>query len=80
MVVPGSGKGGASISSIPVEELQSWHKTDEGLQVHRSHWVLKSAVGEIKRIGKLALITLTNGVEIPVSRNRMKDLKKAGWL
>ncbi|MEE3101020.1 MAG: LytTR family DNA-binding domain-containing protein, partial [Pseudomonadota bacterium] len=53
---------------------------EEGLRVHRSHWVARRAVAEVKRDGDRALLRLTNGEEIPVSRARMRELRAAGWL
>jgi DNA-binding LytR/AlgR family response regulator len=52
----------------------------EGLQVHRSWWVARDAVDEVKRDGRNLRLRLSNGVEAPVSRNRANDLKSAGWL
>lgn len=66
--------------SDAIAELEAWGEMGEGLQAHRSYWVAKSAVADITRDGKLATITLTNGLEIPVSRNRVKSLKMAGWI
>ncbi len=51
-----------------------------GARTHRSWWVAKSAVKSVERSdGKLAL-TLTNGLEVPVSRGYASELKEAGWL
>lgn len=52
----------------------------EGLQVHRSHWVALCAVKSAKRDGDRAILTLTTGEEIPVSRRYMPDIKEAGLL
>lgn len=52
----------------------------EGLQVHRSWWVAKSAIDDIKSKGRAAEVTLKNNVKAPVSRNGLKALKSIGWL
>lgn len=52
----------------------------EGLQVHRSHWVARSAVASIHREGDKASIRLINGDRVPVSRGRLPSLREAGWL
>ncbi len=51
-----------------------------GLQVHRSHWVALAAVRDVRRTGETAVLTLTNGVEVPVSRRYIRDLRQAGIL
>jgi len=51
-----------------------------GLQVHRSHWVALDAVASARRDGARAVITVTDGREIPVSRNFLPNAKKAGLL
>jgi DNA-binding LytR/AlgR family response regulator len=52
----------------------------EGTQVHRSWWVARHAVATVKRDGKTATLTLSTKVEVPVARDRVADLKAAGWL
>ena len=39
-----------------------------GAQVHRSWWVADDAVTELRRTGRTALLTLRNGVSVPVSQ------------
>ena len=46
-----------------------------GTQVHRSWWVAKDAVTRINREGRSATLILTNGSEVPVSRENMARLK-----
>lgn len=53
---------------------------EEGLRVHRSHWVARRAVRAVRRDGDRATLTLANGEEIPVSRARLRELRAAGWL
>jgi hypothetical protein len=50
-----------------------------GVQVHRSWWVAKDAVARVARDGRTAVLTLSNGVEVPVARDRMTAVKEAGW-
>ncbi|MDF2232138.1 LytTR family DNA-binding domain-containing protein [Albimonas sp. CAU 1670] len=52
----------------------------EGLQVHRSHWVARAAVVNARRDGDRAILRLSNGERIPVSRGRVPALREAGWL
>lgn len=53
--------------------------TDAGVQVHRSWWVAKDAVTAVSRDGRSAVLTLSNGAEVPVARDRMAAVKAAGW-
>jgi len=51
----------------------------EGAQTHRSWWVAKAAVTDARRGDGRAVLTLTNGVEAPVSRSFAGALREAGW-
>lgn len=49
----------------------------EGLQVHRSHWVAKSAVsGLVRRDGK-RLVKLDDGQEVPISRPYLASARES---
>ncbi|MGB3723994.1 MAG: LytTR family DNA-binding domain-containing protein [Pacificimonas sp.] len=52
----------------------------EGLQTHRGWWVARSAVEKIEKDGRTAVITLTSGQAVPVSRGNMAKLTAAGWM
>jgi len=51
-----------------------------GAQVHRSHWVAFHAVRAARRDGDRAILTLSSGVDIPVSRANLPKVKEAGLL
>ncbi|ESQ85564.1 hypothetical protein ABAC460_23495 [Asticcacaulis sp. AC460] len=52
----------------------------EGSQIHRSWWVAKEAVADVRKSdGKMSLV-LKNGLPAPVSRSYAKALKSDGWL
>ena len=51
----------------------------EGAQVHRSWWVARDAVEDVKREGRNLRLVLPGGIEAPVSRTRVAELKQAGW-
>lgn len=53
---------------------------EDGLQVHRSHWVALSAVHGAKRTGSTAVLSLSHGPDIPVSRANVAKIKEAGLL
>lgn len=51
-----------------------------GLQVHRSHWVALDQVRAAERQGDGAVLTLSDGQRIPVSRSRLPAVRDAGLL
>ena len=52
----------------------------KGLQTHRSWWVAEAGVKRVKKQdGKLS-ITLKNDAIAPVSRNKAKIVREAGWV
>ena len=52
----------------------------DGAQVHRSHWVARTAVAGVeRRSGRIAL-RLVNGNRVPVSRSFAPALRDRGWL
>jgi DNA-binding LytR/AlgR family response regulator len=51
-----------------------------GARSHRSWWVAKAAVKEVRRENGRVWLQLSNAVEAPVSRNYTSELRKAGWL
>lgn len=50
----------------------------DGLQVHRSWWVVKSAVRDTARQGSRLSLILASGRQAPVSRTFLQDVKAAG--
>lgn len=52
----------------------------EGRQVHRSWWVARLAVEDVRREGRNVRLVLPGGLEAPVSRAQVSDLKDAGWI
>ncbi len=59
-----------------VAELEGF----DGMQVHRSYWVAREAIVSTQRDGERALLTLSNGMEIPVSRTRLRQLRELGFI
>ena len=58
-----------------IEELQGL----EGAQVHRSWWVARAAIADVRRGDGRAVLTLAGGIEVPVSRTYARLLREAGW-
>jgi len=51
-----------------------------GTQVHRSHWVCFDQVQSARRDGDRAILSMTQGPDIPVSRTHVPKIKEAGLL
>ena len=52
----------------------------EGAQTHRSWWVARDAVIDVKKADGRATLTLEGGQQVPVSRTFYPKLREAGWL
>lgn len=59
-----------------VNELEG----EGGMRVHRSHWVASHSITGHRRDKDRVLLKLKNGLEIPVSRAYLKQVRAAGWL
>ena len=51
----------------------------EGARTHRSWWVARDAVRDVKRGDGRATLTLEGGLAVPVSRRHARALREAGW-
>ena len=51
-----------------------------GLQTHRSWWVAKDGVSEIRKDGQRMILVLKDGAEAPVSRANIARVRDAGWI
>jgi hypothetical protein len=52
----------------------------EGMRIHRSWWVARGAVEAVVREGRSYRLRLAGGIEAPVARERVVELRAAGWL
>lgn len=52
----------------------------EGQQVHRSWWVARHAVEDVRRDGRNLRLVLPGGLEAPVARANVAVLKEQGWV
>jgi hypothetical protein len=48
---------------------------DEGILVHRSNWVAKQHVVKVRTSGEEAYCLMSNGLKVPISRSRKKQVK-----
>ena len=51
----------------------------EGMQVHRSWWVARAAVEDVLRDGRNIRLKLARGIEAPVARAKVTELRDARW-
>lgn len=51
-----------------------------GLRLHRSHWVALDHIARAERDGRRAIVTLSDGRRLPVSRSNVEALEQAGLL
>ena len=51
-----------------------------GMQVHRSWWVARDAIRDVKRERHKKTLIAMDGTEIPVGRSFEKTLREEGWL
>lgn len=51
----------------------------EGMQVHRSWWVARQAVQGVVQDGRNLRLKLASGLEAPVARSKVSELRAAGW-
>jgi DNA-binding LytR/AlgR family response regulator len=51
----------------------------EGAQTHRSWWVARDGVAEVRRTDRRVVLALKDGSEAPVSRPNIRPLRDLGW-
>jgi hypothetical protein len=73
-------KDGSALILIRMRDAVAELSTVEGMQVHRSWWVARSAVKQAIPSGRGVRLTLDGGVEAPVARSSIPALRAAGWL
>lgn len=52
----------------------------EGMQIHRSWWVARTAVEDVAREGRNIRLKLPRGIEAPVARAQVAVLREARWI
>ena len=51
----------------------------EGARAHRSWWVARDAIADVRRADGRATLTLKDGGQVPVSRTYARLLRQRGW-
>lgn len=71
---------GSRLVAGPFERVIASLGQREGMRVHRSWWVARSAVVGVKANGRNLKLELSNGLSAPVSRASVAKLRQVGWL
>jgi hypothetical protein len=71
---------GSDLILTPLRSAMAELAEIDGLQVHRSWWVARSAVTAALVDGRKHSLRLTNGLNVPVSRTSVAKLRAMGWL
>ncbi|WP_416832921.1 MAG: LytTR family DNA-binding domain-containing protein [Erythrobacter sp.] len=71
---------GSELVLMRLRDAMAYLSDVEGRQVHRSWWVARLAVEDIKREGRNVRLVLSGGLEAPVARAQVSELKTAGWI
>jgi hypothetical protein len=72
--------GRSQLHLAPLRQVADQLGPGRGLQVHRSWWVARNAVRGWQAEGRAVVLILTNGLRVPVARNRVAPLRATGWL
>ncbi len=70
---------GSALVLTGLEEAIAKAASIDGQRVHRSWWVARAAVADVRRGGGRAVLGLGAGVQAPVSRRYARLLRAAGW-
>lgn len=68
-------QGGSTLELMPLQEAITRYGKG-GLQVHRSWWVAADAVVDAERDGRNWRLRLSNGLIVPVARNRIAAVRQ----
>jgi hypothetical protein len=71
---------GSDLILIPLKTAISEMEPVEGMQVHRSWWVARTAFERAVWEGRNLRLRLVNGQEVPVSRSSVAPLRANRWL
>lgn len=55
-------------------------RATDGMQIHRSWWVSRSAVQQVERSDRRASLVLADGARVPVGRTDQRRLRVSGWI
>ncbi|WP_068118686.1 LytTR family DNA-binding domain-containing protein [Tropicimonas marinistellae] len=71
---------GAGLALYRMSDAVADLSDSDGMQVHRSWWVARDAVRDVRRERHKKTLIAHDGTEIPVGRSFEKALREEGWL
>ncbi len=71
---------GSALILIPLHQAIRELDSVPGLRIHRSWWVAGDAVAGAEQQGRSVRLRLSNGVQAPVARAAVAEVRAAGWL
>jgi hypothetical protein len=71
---------GSALVLLPLKDAIAELGDAAGLRVHRSWWVARSALERPVSDGRNLKLRLVNGLEVPVARSSVAEVRAAGWL
>jgi DNA-binding LytR/AlgR family response regulator len=71
---------GSALILIPLHQAIRELGGVPGLRIHRSWWVARAAVAGAVQQGRGVRLRLSNGMEAPVARAAVAQVRAAGWL
>ena len=71
---------GSTLELLPLQEAIARFGDAGGLQVHRSWWVAGLAIAGAERDARNWRLRLTNGLTVPLARNRVVEARALGWI
>lgn len=71
---------GSALALMRLRDAMVLIGDQEGMQVHRSWWVARSAVEDTVRDGRNIRLKLPRGLEAPVARAKVAELRDARWI
>lgn len=66
---------GATMELMSMKTAIARYGAADGLQVHRSWWVARSAIGAVERHGRGFRLRVNGSLMVPVARNRIAELR-----
>jgi hypothetical protein len=71
---------GSRLELMPMHEAITRYGQAGGIQVHRSWWVSAAAIDGAEREVRNWRLRLSNGMMVPVARNRITEVRARGWI
>ena len=71
---------GSTLLFLPLRQALAELEGVPGMRVHRSWWVARDQLREVRREDGRIVLEMANGLVVPVARSRESELRRQGWL